>query len=216
MEKEIIIDCFNGIDLDFVVLGQNYSKVQTQTPGAKTIVLDHMLITESLFKSVFYSSETGIFGLIPENKVIGKLSNILPTPLQTYKEIISLESPLRSVNGTNFNLLECIFTNIEECLGVGREAFTMESTIALNKEFSNIRTLYDLDINAVINALTWDELIDSVRNKTRRSYSTKTRIEHVRLHLGIIFKTPTYSVLPLTVKLVYDLNLTIPASDYTK
>jgi len=216
MEKEIIIDCFNGIDLDFVVLGQNYSKVQTQTPGAKTIVLDHMLITESLFKSVFYSSESGIFGLIPENNVIEKLANVLPTPLQTYKEIISLESPMRSVNGTNFNLLECIFTNIEECLCVGREAFTMESTIALNKEFANIRTMYDLEINAVLNALTWDELIDSVRNKTRRSYSTKTRTERVRLHLGIIFKTPTYSVLPLTVKLVYELNLTIPASDYGK
>ena len=54
MENEIIIDCFNGIDLDFVVLGQSYSKVQTQTPGSKTIVLDHILISESLFKSVFY------------------------------------------------------------------------------------------------------------------------------------------------------------------
>lgn len=216
MEKEIIIDCFNGIDLDFVVLGQNYSRVQTQTPGAKTIVLDHILISESLFKSVFYSSETGIFGLIPENLVNIELANVLPKPLQTVKEIISLEFPIRSVNGTNFNLLECIFTNIEECLGVGREAFTMDSIILLNKEFSKIRTMYDLEIMTVVNALTWDELIGSVRNKTRRSYSTKTRIEHVRLHLGIIFKTPTYSVLPLTVKLVYDLNLTIPASDYEK
>ena len=216
MENEIIIDCFNGIDLDFVVLGQSYSKVQTQTPGSKTIVLDHILISESLFKSVFYSSETGIFGLIPENLVNIELANILPTPLQTVKEIISLESPMRSVNGTNFNLLESIFTNIEECLCVGREAFTMDSIILLNKEFSKIRTMYDLEIMTVVNALTWDELIDSVRNKTRRSYSTKTRIEHVRLHLGIVFKTPTYSVLPLTVKLVYDLNLTIPASDYTK
>jgi len=216
MEKEIIIDCFNGIDLDFVVLGQNYSRVQTQTPGAKTIVLDHILISESLFKSVFYSSDTGIFGLIPENLVNTELANILPKPLQTVKEIISLEFPIRSVNGTNFNLLECIFTNIEECLGVGREAFTMDSIILLNKEFSKIRTMYDLEIMTVVNALTWDELIGSVRNKTRRSYSTKTRTEHVRLHLGIIFKTPTYSVLPLTVKLVYDLNLTIPASDYEK
>jgi len=193
----INIPYFQGIELDFAILCQAYTPIQTQQPGAKTIVLDTIQITEEEFKMLFYSEER--FGL--------KRNNSANT------NYISLESPFRSINvGNVFNLLENIYVNAEECLGVGREAFTLESTMALNKEFSHIHTLYDLSALSVINSLTWPELINSIKNKLQTSFTVQDIRVFTRLGLNVIFKTPTTSVLPLTIKLVYELPINIPAS----
>ena len=192
----INIPYFQGIELDFAILCQAYTPIQTQQPGAKTIVLDTIQITEEEFKILFYSEER--FGL--------KRNNTANT------NYISLESPFRSINGDVFNLLENIYVNAEECLGVRREAFTLESTMALNKEFSHIHTLYDLSALSVINSLTWSELINSIKNKLQTSFTAQDIRVFTRLGLNVIFKTPTTSVLPLTIKLVYELPINIPAS----
>jgi hypothetical protein len=192
----INIPYFQGIELDFAILCQAYTPIQTQQPGAKTIVLDAIQISEEDFKLLFYSEER--FGLNRNN-----------TANTNY---ISLESPFRSINGDIFNLLENIYVNAEECLGVRREAFTLESTMALNKEFSHIHTLHDLSALSVINSLTWAELINSIKNKLQTSFTEQDIRVFTRLGLNVIFKTPTTSVLPLTIKLIYELPINIPAS----
>ena len=192
----INIPYFQGIELDFAILCQAYTPIQTQQPGAKTIVLDAIQISEEDFKLLFYSEER--FGLNRNN-----------TANTNY---ISLESPFRSINGDIFNLLENIYVNAEECLGVRREAFTLESTMALNKEFSHIHTLHDLSALSVINSLTWPELINSIKNKLQTSFTEQDIRVFTRLGLNVIFKTPTTSVLPLTIKLIYELPINIPAS----
>jgi hypothetical protein len=84
--------------------------------------------------------------------------------------------------------------------------------MALNKEFSHIHTLHDLSALSVINSLTWAELINSIKNKLQTSFTEQDIRVFTRLGLNVIFKTPTTSVLPLTIKLIYELPINIPAS----
>lgn len=191
----INIPYFQGVELDFAILCHAYTPIQKQQPGAKTIVLDTIQITEEEFKILFYSEDR--FGL--------KRGTV-------NTNYISLESPFRIANGEFFSLLENIYTNAEECLGVRREAFTLESTMALNKEFSHIHTLEDLSGLSVVNSLTWTELINSIKNKLPNSFTRNDLRIFTRLGLNVIFKTPTTSVLPLTIKLVYELPINLPAS----
>lgn len=233
---------FTGTELDFAILNHSYTPIQTQQPGTETIILDHIHTTEAIFKTLFYSSEER-FGLkhlqqhpadhhdqhhhhdhyhrypyffsMPQTPTSQVPSPTPPPPSQAppHKELTALVSPFRTVGQEPFNLLERIFLNAESCLGVRREAFTLESTMALNKEFSKIHTLYDLHTMSVVNSLSWNELVGSIRNKIGKMYTTTSCVEHVRLGLSILFKTPTTSILPLTVKLVYDFHLTIPSSE---
>ena len=183
------------ISLDIAVLSQTYSPVEIVCNNNHIIELDDILITEDLFKKIFY--------LHGENFCID--NNVCYTK-ELYKYITFLP-PFRSVNcGQPFSLLEQIILNIETDLNVTRNCFETCSLIELSKELSNIKSLCDINFCNTICTLPWSNVLNIIRN----DYINRDKLNPLKqslLIITVIFKTPNPAILPTIIKFKYRMDI---------
>lgn len=180
--------------LDVAVLCKEYSPVDIVC-DYNVVELDEILITEEIFKSIFYPYGEN-FGI--ENK---KCCNqgIIP--------YISFCSPWRTIdNGKSFSLLEQIILNLENDLNVTRNCFTTSSLIELNKELLNIKSLRDINCCNLMTSLPWSNVMTIIRNDYRLR-DPGLPLNQTLLIISVIFKTPIINVRPTVIKFKYRLDI---------
>jgi hypothetical protein len=182
----------NTITLDVAVMCQEYSPVELTCIDNHIINLDEILVTEDLFKHIFYpyGENFGLDSTLCRMPDIHKYVTFLPT--------------FRSISGEPFSLLEQIILNIEADLNVTRNCFTTNTLIELSKELSGIKTLYDINCCNIMCSLTWSNIMSIIRNEY---VSSKHPLNQVLLIISIVFKTPNNAILPTIVKFRYRMNI---------
>ena len=183
----------NTITLDVAVMCQEYSPVELTSIDNHIINLDEILITEDLFKHIFY----------PYGENFGLDSTLCSMP--NIHKYVTFLPPFRSINfGEPFSLLEQIILNIEADLNVTRNCFTTNTLIELSKELSGIKTLYDINCCNIMCSLTWSNIMSIIRNEY---VSSKHPLNQILLIISIVFKTPNNAILPTIVKFRYRMNI---------
>jgi uncharacterized protein (UPF0147 family) len=172
--------------IDVAALCQEYSPVDVTCDNNITI-LDDIYIPLDIFIQIFYP-DLNHFGI---DKQICKNPTIFP--------FISLEHTYRSVNKTPFFLCNTILKGIENDLNIPRNCFTPSSLIEITKEFTNIKSLCDLNCCSVVASLSWDNILTIIQN-----YETCHKKEVIPiLTVSIMFKTPTPGVKTNVIKMPY-------------
>jgi hypothetical protein len=181
--------------LDIAILYQEYSCVEINNETYNIVELDDICIDLSVFKSIFYPYGEN-FGLAKEHScdaVIYPYVSFLP--------------PYRTIHcGQPFSLLEQIILNLENNLNVTRNCFTTSTLMELNKELSNIRTLYDINCCGLLCSLPWSNVLSIVKNDFF-SRTEDNPLRTVILVISVVFKTPNSGVLPTIIKFKYRINI---------
>jgi hypothetical protein len=161
--------------IDVAVLCQEFANIEINCDNNNVITLDEIDISKKDFCAIFYpSGET--FGINNEVALNGRL---IP--------YISFQPAHRSIEGKRFILLETILKNLEHDLNISRNCFTTSSRIELANEFSNLKTLCDINSCSVLASLTWSNIEDLLYNY---SVSNNTNVLPI-FCISVIFKTPT-------------------------
>jgi hypothetical protein len=181
------MDTLDKIIIDFAVVCQEYTNIDITCDNNNTITLDEIDITKEDFCTIFYPTGEK-FGI---NKETSLESKLIP--------YISLQPYHRSVSGKKFVLLETILKNLEFDLNISRNCFTTASKIELTNEFSNIKTLCDINSCSVLASLTWTNIEDLLHNYEINSTKTILPI----FCISLIFKTPTAGTRETIIKLNY-------------
>jgi hypothetical protein len=196
--------------IDIAIYCQEYSNIDLTCDNNNVITLDEIEIKKKDFCSIFYPTGEK-FGI---NKEIAHEGRLIP--------FISLQPAHRSVAGKRFVLLESIIKNLEYDLNISRNCFTTASRIELANEFSNIKTLCDINSCSVVASLSWSNIEDLIHNYEISSNKTVLPIFCV----SVIFKTPTAGCRETILKLNYkimnaikdpeiDLNITTTTTTTT-
>jgi hypothetical protein len=185
------------IIIDFAVVCQEFSNVDITCDNHNIITLDEIEINKKDFCSIFYPNGEK-FGI---NKEITLEKTLIP--------YISLQSQHRTVGGKRFILLETILKNLEYDLNISRNCFTTASRIELANEFSNIKTLCDINACSVVASLTWSNIEDLLYNYELNSNKSLLPI----FCISVIFKTPTAGCRETIIKINYKL-LPLPVSEH--
>lgn len=176
----------NTFMIDIAAISQEYSHIDIAFDTNLTL-LDDIYIPLDIFIKIFYPELTQ-FGI---EKQIGKNSSLYP--------FISLEDKYRTVNKKPFFLCNTILKAIENDLNIPRTCFTPTSLIEITNEFTNMKSLCDLNYCSVVTSLTWDNIMTIIQN-----YETnhKKRVTPI-LAVSILFKTPTPGVKTNVIKIPY-------------
>jgi len=196
--------------IDIAIYCQEYTNVDITCDNNNIITLDEIEIKKKDFCSIFYPTGEK-FGI---NREIALEGRLVP--------FISLQPAHRSVSGKRFVLLESIIKNLESDLCISRNCFTTSSRIELANEFSNIKTLCDINSCSVVASLSWSNIEDLIHNYEISNNKTVLPIFCV----SIIFKTPTTGCRETVLKLNYkimnsikdpeiDLNITTTTTTTT-
>ena len=172
------------IIIDFAVVCQEFTNIEITCDSNNIITLDEIEITKKDFCNIFYPNNEK-FGI---NKTLDKY----------YHPFISLQAEHRTSDGKKFNLLESILKNLEYDLNISRNCFTTASRIELANEFSNIKSLSDINACSVLASLTWSNLLDILNN-----YHVNNMSVSPIFCISIIFKTPTPGARETIIKLNY-------------
>jgi len=175
------------IIIDFAVVCQEFTNIDITCDSNNIVTLDDIEIKKEIFCKIFYPNNEK-FGI---NKLIEKDYTLLP--------FISLQSQYRSIGGKKFILLETILKNLEYDLNISRNCFTTASRIELANEFSNIKSICDINSCSVIASLTWSNILDLLNNYQASSIKSVIPI----FCISIIFKTPTAGCRETIIKLNY-------------
>jgi DNA polymerase III epsilon subunit-like protein len=142
------------------------------------------------------------FIVYPEKWVIPEeASNIHGiTQEKALKEGEPLESIMMCFLYDQYDIL--VAHNLEFDLNISRNCFTTASKIELANEFSNIKTLCDINACSVIASLTWSNIEDLLYNYELSSNKTIFPI----FCISLIFKTPTAGCRETIVKMNYKIN----------
>ena len=188
-----------AVQLDFAVVNQTFAAIHQQNLLIHVIELDNILITEKVFKALFYKNN--VFSI---NSSASQNSTLIP--------FISFEHNYRTVNDTPFFLTETIIQNIENDLNMSRNLFTPCSNIALNKQLNAIKTLGDLiKTSAILCSLSWADIVNTVKCKFD-DLDPMPSAPIVILTLSVVFSSSTSGVQPTMVKFNYKTNITISGS----
>jgi hypothetical protein len=185
------------ITLDIAVLCQEYSPIEVACNNNHIIELDEILITEDIFKQIFYpyGENFGIDKKISLTNAAFKYITFLP--------------PCRTINcGEPFSLLEQIILNIESDLNVTRNCFATCTLIELSKELSNIKSLSDINCCNIICSIPWSNIVNIIRN----DYVTRDPLNPLKqtlLVISVIFKTPNSAILPTIIKFKYRMDINV-------
>lgn len=175
------------IIIDFAVVCQEYTNIDITCDNNNVVTLDEINITKKDFCSIFYPTGEK-FGINKETALNNK-----------YIPYISLQPSHRSISGKRFILLETILKNLEYDLNISRNCFTTASRIELANEFSNIKTLCDINSCSVLASLTWSNIEDLLHNHEINSNKTVSPV----FCISLIFKTPTPGCKETTLKFHY-------------
>jgi hypothetical protein len=175
------------IIIDFAVVCQEFTNIDVTCDSNNIVTLDDIEIKKETFCKIFYPNNEK-FGI---NKLIEKDYTLIP--------FISLQSQHRSIGGKKFILLETILKNLEYDLNISRNCFTTASRIELANEFSNIKSICDINSCSVIASLTWSNIQDLLNNYQSSSIKSVIPI----FCISIIFKTPTAGCRETIIKLNY-------------
>jgi hypothetical protein len=176
--------------IDFAVVCQEFTNIDVTCDNNNIVTLDEIEIKKKDFCDIFYPTGEK-FGI---NKEISLNSKFIP--------FISLQPSYRTISGKRFILLETIFKNLEFDLNISRNCFTTASKIELTNEFSNIKTLCDINSCSVIASLTWSNIEDLLHNYELSSNKTIFPI----FCISLIFKTPTAGCRETIIKMNYKIN----------
>jgi len=203
-QSNITIPLSTLLNIDVAVLNQDYAELVVKSKSEHVADLDAITITESLFREIFYPhGET--FGI---NNTIRLSHHIIP--------YISFLPQIRTMNGESFFLADEIYDNIEKDLNVSRDCFTADSLVSLHKEILSIKTLCDVNNRSAINSLTWDNIISIARASIKQSNDMINQYVNTLLIVNVVFKTPTPSVNPTTIRFRYRTTITVPPLDNNK
>jgi hypothetical protein len=185
------------ITLDIAVLCQEYSPIEVACNNNHIIELDEILITEDIFKQIFYpyGENFGIDKKICSNNIAFKYITFLP--------------PWRTLHcGEPFSLLEQIILNIESDLNVTRNCFATCTLIELSKELSNIKSLSDINCCNILCSIPWSNILNIISN----DYKTRDPLNPLKqtiLIISVVFKTPNASILPTIIKFKYRMDINV-------
>jgi hypothetical protein len=184
------------VQLDFAVVNQTFAAIHQQNLSIHVVDLDNILVTEEVFKTLFYKQN--VFSI---NPLVSQNPILIP--------FISFEHVHRTVNNTTFFLTETIIQNIENDLGMSRNLLTPCSNIALNKQLNAIKTLSDLiKTSSILCSLSWSDIVNTVRSKFN-DLDPMPKAPDVILTLSVVFSSPTSGIQPTMVKFNYKTSITI-------
>lgn len=172
--------------VDVAVLCQQFSAIDISCDNSNITILDEIEICKQEFLNIFYPHGEN-FGI---NKTIAED--------EKYNHFISFEN--RTVKGKRFFLLEQILANLETDLNISRNCFTTSSRIELANEFSNIKSLCDMNCCSVVASLPWSNIEFILKNY--EIYKGKSNITPIFV-VSIGFKTPTPNVKDNVIKFHY-------------
>jgi hypothetical protein len=171
--------------LDFAVCSKNYSAINLRNNNDHVIELDNISISESLFKSIFYQTD---------NFSINPGAALQPSTL------IFISFINQTVLGVKFCLVDEIYKNIENDLGISRILFSPCTNIALNKQLGSIKSLCDIiNSGTILCSMNWSEIVNSVRCEFDNVDPINTN-PTVVLTLSVVFTTPTTGVNATIIK----------------
>lgn len=175
--------------VDVAVLCQQFSAIDISCDNSNITILDEIEISKQDFLNIFYPHGEN-FGI---NKTIAEEVK--------YNHYISFEN--RTVKGKRFFLLEQILANLESDLNISRNCFTTSSRIELANEFSNLKSLCDMNCCSVVASLPWSNIEFILKNY--EIYRDKTIVTPIFV-VSIGFKTPTPNVKDNVIKFHYKIT----------
>jgi hypothetical protein len=174
------------IFIDAAVICEEFNNIELKCED-HIVNLDEIDVTMDMFQLMFY----------PYKENYG-LNRDFFTSNPQFLPFISFFPEFRSVKGYKFYLLEQIISNIETDLNMSRHCFTKDTLVELTNEITNIKTLLDIKCCSVLSSVTWQNIIDIIRNY---KYIHKEVIPI--LIINIYFKTPTQGVKDTIVRFHY-------------
>tara|TARA_Y100000992_G_C21271189_1_gene496940 strand:- start:1753 stop:2445 length:693 start_codon:yes stop_codon:yes gene_type:complete len=186
----------NSKIIDIAIVGQLLASVETKD-NYHIVELDNISISKELFKAIFFYHDNENFSIIPN----------APDNDEIIQNIISFESNYRTYdNGVPFNLLNVMFSFMEDDLNLKRDCFDTCCKMELEKQLSLFKTLCDLDICNVLCSLKWSEIIEILNSKGAKSIdSDGNKIPHL-LKINIVFKNPNTNIKDIIIKFNYVLE----------
>lgn len=182
--------------IDVAALGHVLSPIELKEQ-AHVVELDDIHVSSLVFRRIFYALDGEVFNLNNSLSCVNGDINL--------KNLISFSPHLRSVKNVRFNLLNTIFGNLEEDLGVPRECFDLTCRMELERELSCIDSICDINACSVLTSLSWFEvqklLLSHGAPKSGLDPDGKN-IYHV-LKVSIIFKNPNRDVKDTIIKFRY-------------
>lgn len=195
--------------INIAVICQKYSNFEVKQDGVIPIQLKAIPITTSVFKYLFY--ETDSFNVNPtacNNPNLFNYVSLLPGQPGTednnigrYKITGVNNEPNTSVSVAPFSLLNEIYSNIQEYLGIDPFSIEPTSRIILNKEVSSIKSLCNLQCQSLVNSLRWSDIVNVVL-----SDPTYDMLKPLLLDITLVFVSSTEGVANLVVLMQYSLN----------
>ena len=189
--------------LDIASFTQPVSQIQLNDVTNHVIDLDPVDISNTLFQKIFYPSSTTFQILSPTNP---------NSPFYTDPSLISLISfNSGTVGGASFCLLDQLYNSIETDLQIGKSSISPNSILALNKQISQINTLYDLQnpsSNSVapstILSLSWQDILSIVTTS-----NPKGSIANITMVITVVFASTTTGVSSTIVKFYYNTTVSV-------
>lgn len=198
-----LIICSKTVDV--AVMTQALQSINIRNDEHR-VVLDKIVIDSTLFRSIFYSNGNNF-----------ALNQAYLSDLKSIIQYVSLDDPYRTVNGNDFCLVDTIYDNIEEDLGVLRDNFTPCSNIALNTELSGIKTLYDLKKLTPACALTWETLENLAACECDQPVDVPTNVR-MNLVITVVFSTDTVGttsvIKPTVLRLFYETTFLVQPNSH--
>jgi hypothetical protein len=168
---------------------QKYSNFQLIEDNCIPIQLEPIEISLSTFRYLFY--ETDCFNI---NQCACNNSSLFPY-------ISLLPSDRSKTDGSPFSLVNEIYSNIEECLHILRDAIEPASRIVLNKEISSIKSLCQLHCQSLVNSLRWSDIMNLLLSDP--NYDTA---KPLNLRITLVFVSSTQDVKNVIVNMNYSIT----------
>lgn len=183
------------ISIDIAVLCQEFTAIDTTCNNYHVVNLDKIDITEENFKNIFYPHGEN-FGI---NKLFSKNEKVL--------EYVSFRYPHRKKNETPFFLLEELYKNLEDDLGVPRNCFTTCSSIELANQITKIDSLYDINDCTLLTSIQWSNILKILNESGLGLEGEGRQSVNPIFVISVVFKTPTEGVKPTIVKFNYNITI---------
>jgi len=187
----------NTFKLDFAVCSRDLLAIQLRDHLDHIIELNNINISEDTFKSIFYQTDN--FAINPNAYLNPQILPLISFGTQTL---------VGTTNGDRLCLIDEIYKNIENDMGVNRLAFSANTNISLNKQINSIKTLCDLKQGDIVCSLKWSDIVNTISSEFANATPVNKRPK-VILTLSVVFTSPTVGVHPTIIRFNYCTNVSI-------
>ena len=182
--------------LEFAVIQvDTCSRVETKNTEGNTIDFDPILVTEEMFKYLFYHCSSTF--------------SVNPAAAACAKTLALISFDRQYVKCEPFNLLEAVIQNIENTMNCNRTMFSQRSTIKLYAEIASLHTVLDMHLKEATTSLNWEQLKTVAQSFYIRTCSDPRAVRPFILTLSVIILVP--GVPPLTIRFNYETEINIIA-----